>query len=212
MGFPQPGSAASHITVTQGTATSLVLTFDNNGSFTTSSSGVENGSLTDGYWKLTVGGFSSATGDLARSTCTITCKWTYLAHEAEGWQADFRGYLGTASGQRVLSVEAIGDFQMPYYAQGQADKFNGDYWMIRMVNSNPPVRAGEAITGRLNLDQDKSATWVYLTGQRRVRKLPNACCDTPTPATGGGPASTRWTSSVGAPTASTGASSASRRC
>lgn len=26
---------------------------------------------------------------------------------------------------------------------------------------------------------------MYLTGQRRVRKLPNACCDTPTPATAG---------------------------
>ena len=118
-----------------------------------------------------------------------TAKEIVANHElhwrGEGWQADFRGYLGTASGQRVLSVEAIGDFQMPYYAQGQADKFNGDYWMIRLVNSNPPVRAGEAITGRLNLDQDKSGTWVYLTGQRRVRKLPNACCDTPTPASGG---------------------------
>src|SRR5690606_41788012 len=22
-----------------------------------------------------------ATGDLSRSTCTVTCKWTYLAHE-----------------------------------------------------------------------------------------------------------------------------------
>ena len=118
-----------------------------------------------------------------------TAKEIVANHElhwrGEGWQADFRGYLGTASGQRVLSVEAIGDFQMPYYAKGQADKFNGDYWMIRLVNSNPPVRAGEAITGRLNLDQDKSGTWVYLTGQRRVRKLPNACCDTPTPACGG---------------------------
>jgi hypothetical protein len=108
-----------------------------------------------------------------------------LHWRGESWQADFRSYLGTASGQRVLSVEAIGDFQMPYYSQGQEAKFNGDYWMIRLVNSGPPVRAGEAITGRLNLDQDKSATWVYLTGQRRVRKLPNACCDTPTPASSG---------------------------
>jgi FGGY-family pentulose kinase len=32
-----------------------------------------------------------ATGSLARSTCTVTCKWTYLAHE-ERWDADyFRG-------------------------------------------------------------------------------------------------------------------------
>jgi hypothetical protein len=108
-----------------------------------------------------------------------------LHWRGEAWTADFRGYLGTAGGQRVLSVEGTGEFQMPYYADGQADKFNGDYWLIRLVNSGPAVRAGEAITGRQNLDQDKTQVWVYLTGQRRVRKLPNACCDTPTPATSG---------------------------
>jgi hypothetical protein len=108
-----------------------------------------------------------------------------LHWRGESWQNDFRGYLGTAAGQRVLSVDAVGDWQMPYYAQGQADKFTGAYWLIRLVNSGPPVRAGEAVTGRQNLEHDKSATWVYLTGQRRVRKLPNACCDTPTPASAG---------------------------
>jgi hypothetical protein len=108
-----------------------------------------------------------------------------LHWRGEAWQNDFRGYLGTANGQRVLSVEATGDWQMPYYAQGQQDKFSGDYWLIRLVNSGPPVRAGEALVGRQNLDGDKTAAWVYLTGQRRVRKLPNACCDTPTPATSG---------------------------
>lgn len=108
-----------------------------------------------------------------------------LHWRGEAWQTDFRGYLGTATGQRVLSVEGIGDFQMPYYANGAADKFDGTYWMIRLVNSGPPVRAGEAVTGRQNLDQDRTNVWVYLTGQRRVRKLPNACCDTPTPATAG---------------------------
>lgn len=34
-----------------------------------------------------------ATGALTRSLCSLTCKWTYLAHEADaggqGWQADF---------------------------------------------------------------------------------------------------------------------------
>lgn len=34
-----------------------------------------------------------ATGSLTRSLCSLTCKWTYLAHEAEaggkGWQSDF---------------------------------------------------------------------------------------------------------------------------
>ena len=31
-----------------------------------------------------------ATGDLARSTCTVTCKWTYLAHERRWDESYFR--------------------------------------------------------------------------------------------------------------------------
>jgi hypothetical protein len=47
------------------------------------------------------------------------------------------------------------------------------------------MRAGEALLGKQYLDEGKTASWVYLTGQRRVRKLPNPCCDTPHPATAG---------------------------
>jgi len=66
-----------------------------------------------------------ATGDLTRSLCTTTCKWTYLAHEAErandgkaGWQASFFNQIGLEEfpnegyariGQRVRPMgEAIG--------------------------------------------------------------------------------------------------------
>lgn len=34
-----------------------------------------------------------ATGDLARSTCTVTCKWTYLAHERR-WDPDYFRQIG----------------------------------------------------------------------------------------------------------------------
>ncbi|QEL25166.1 FGGY-family carbohydrate kinase [Bosea sp. F3-2] len=34
-----------------------------------------------------------ATGSLARSTCTVTCKWTYLAHEGR-WDADYFHRIG----------------------------------------------------------------------------------------------------------------------
>lgn len=34
-----------------------------------------------------------ATGNLARSSCTVTCKWTYLAHEAR-WDADYFRAIG----------------------------------------------------------------------------------------------------------------------
>jgi FGGY-family pentulose kinase len=35
-----------------------------------------------------------ASGSNARSCCTVTCKWTYLAHETPGWQADFLQEVG----------------------------------------------------------------------------------------------------------------------
>ncbi|GHA17862.1 pentulose kinase [Devosia pacifica] len=35
-----------------------------------------------------------ASGSLARSQSTLTCKWTYLGHEAVGWQQDFLEMMG----------------------------------------------------------------------------------------------------------------------
>ncbi len=35
-----------------------------------------------------------ATGNPARSQCTLTCKWSYLAHEEPGWQAEFLEAVG----------------------------------------------------------------------------------------------------------------------
>ncbi len=35
-----------------------------------------------------------ATDSLARSQCTVTCKWTHLGHEAPGWQRDFFDSVG----------------------------------------------------------------------------------------------------------------------
>ncbi len=35
-----------------------------------------------------------ASGSAARSQCTTTCKWTYLAHETPGWQDDFFAAVG----------------------------------------------------------------------------------------------------------------------
>ncbi|MFX5563062.1 hypothetical protein ABTD73_21675, partial [Acinetobacter baumannii] len=34
-----------------------------------------------------------ATGSLQRSSCTVTCKWTYLAHEGR-WDADYFRRIG----------------------------------------------------------------------------------------------------------------------
>lgn len=51
----------------------------------------------------------SATGNPARSQCTLACKWTYLAHETPGWRADFLARAGledllTRTGQPTVAT------------------------------------------------------------------------------------------------------------
>ncbi|MBI1172908.1 ribulokinase [bacterium] len=51
-----------------------------------------------------------ATGSLARSTCTLTCKWTYLAHEAR-WDASYFNAIGlgelAAEGFTRIGTEVV---------------------------------------------------------------------------------------------------------
>jgi hypothetical protein len=101
---------------------------------------------------------------------------------------DATQYQLTADGKAVMTTDGKLEQQMPYYFQdGSLEQFSQSnvFWQIRLLNVGPPIRAGEAITGNENLVGDKTLGWVYLTGQRRVRKMPNPCCDTPTPATAG---------------------------
>jgi hypothetical protein len=113
--------------------------------------------------------------------------WNHvLRWRGEAWQLAIKGVQGTGDGKHVVTAVAQGSFQMPYYFKdGSADKFNGQFWSIRMLTSGPALRAGEGIVGREHIDGDKTQVWVYIPGQRRVRKVPNACCDTPTPASAG---------------------------
>lgn len=104
-----------------------------------------------------------------------------LRWQGESWYLEFTAYNVTPDGKRVQVLDTNNSYQMPYYNPDSASAaFKGEYVLVRSVNSGPPIRAGEAITYRGNLDESRTSAWVYLTGQRRVRKLPNACCDTPT--------------------------------
>ena len=111
----------------------------------------------------------------------VEVMWNHLLRwRGTSWQFQTNMYQLTTDGKAVLTTDGVGDQQMPYYLpEGAPDSWNGDFWLIRVVNSGPPIRAGEAVAGRENLDYGKTQSWVYLTGQRRVRKLPNPCCDTP---------------------------------
>jgi hypothetical protein len=113
--------------------------------------------------------------------------WNHLLRwRGEAWHVAIKGVQSTADGAHVTTGIASGDFQMPYYFKdGSAEKFDGQHWSVRIVNSGPPLRAGEGIVSRQNVVGDKTQVWVYITGQRRMRKLPNGCCDTPTPNSAG---------------------------
>jgi hypothetical protein len=120
----------------------------------------------------------------AEAMWNVVLNWNGTAYR---W--DVTGYLVTASGQPVLTVDAKADVYRPYYQEGgdraSFDKQGGVHFEAKIVNTGPPIRAGEAFMNKINTDPTKDEAWVYLTGQRRVRKLPNACCDTPTPQTAG---------------------------
>ncbi|MBE2244999.1 MAG: DUF1329 domain-containing protein [Burkholderiaceae bacterium] len=113
--------------------------------------------------------------------------WNHtLRWRGEAWHVAIKAIQSTSDGKHVVTGIASGDFQMPYYFKdGDPAKFDATFWMIKMMMSGPPLRAGEGIVGREHLNGDKTQVWVYVTGQRRVRKVPNACCDTPTPASAG---------------------------
>ncbi len=53
-----------------------------------------------------------SSGALDRSQCTLTCKWTYLAHEEAGWQRDFFEAVGIGDmperGRLPAKASAIG--------------------------------------------------------------------------------------------------------
>ncbi|MGZ5183836.1 MAG: DUF1329 domain-containing protein [Caldimonas sp.] len=115
--------------------------------------------------------------------------WNHLLRwRGSDWSVPGTQYLFTADGRTVMTTDGESDRQSPYYFEGgsiaDVQKRGNLYWRIRLVNSGPPIRAGEAIVGGTAIDFDDKA-WVYLTGQRRVRKLPNPCCDTPSPSTAG---------------------------
>lgn len=98
-------------------------------------------------------------------------------------------YQILSDGRQVLISDAVVNEQVPYYLEdSNLEEFqneNKPFWKVLIKNDGPPIRAGQALLAHEYLDQDDTQTWVYLTGQRRVRRLPNACCDTPQPASAG---------------------------
>lgn len=107
--------------------------------------------------------------------------WNHLlAWRGESIRERIRTYVVTG-GTPVLASESIQDMQFPYYDRSASGGDGGDFLWLRVVNTEPAFKAGEAIVGRDPLDMHNKGrqAWQYLTGQRRVRKAPSVAYDTP---------------------------------
>lgn len=108
--------------------------------------------------------------------------WNHqLRIEPESKDFVFKNYAGSSDGSRALASSNKTNHQHPYYYKGgSAEKWDGDYRLIRMYQTDPPFKAGESLVIRDNVEMDKARqAWQYLVGQRRVRRAPTVAYDTP---------------------------------
>ena len=174
-----PDSFRVDVYKTHRTAAAPQWVYDN-----TAKNGV-NGKLVNGVPKGVYGGIPFPVPKTGEEVM-----WNHLLHwNGVSWNFSNAWYQLTTDGRPVLVSDNVGDQQFPYYyPEGSAEEFekgSGNFWFVRIRTNAPALRAGEALLAHENIDPNKLQTWVYLTGQRRVRKLPNACCDAPTPAAAG---------------------------
>lgn len=107
--------------------------------------------------------------------------WNHaLRVRPEALQFVFNTYTVDSKGVPTLASTATNEFGQPYYRKGGSaeDIQDGYYWSAMQMVTAPPVRAGEIVLFRDKLDNSR-AGWQYLVGQRRVRRAPTLCCDTP---------------------------------
>jgi hypothetical protein len=114
--------------------------------------------------------------------------WNHiLSFKGESARYDFSTYIVSA-GQRTLTLAATLDTQGPYYYRdGKPETFDGTLGLGRLVTTAPPSRVGEALVVQEPLDQLKNdrKVWVYLVGQRRVRRTTTLSYDNPAITTSG---------------------------
>jgi len=121
----------------------------------------------------------------------IEAIWNHqLRVRPSAWHMNPSSLLGTAAG-KLVQLNTIDAIQlMPIFIEGKTledyqKDWNGEFWMLRLITTAPPVNVGNGIVGRENLVGSETRSYLYLAGQRRVRRLPISCCDTPSTATGG---------------------------
>lgn len=100
---------------------------------------------------------------------------------------NFETYIVTEDRNRVLVSDSEIWSQFPYYYK-EFDMSEGmkEWNLLKLVTHGPAQKSGEAILFRETFDPTAGRPgWQYLTGQRRVRQLPNVTYDTPSFVTSG---------------------------
>jgi hypothetical protein len=121
----------------------------------------------------------------------IEAIWNHqLRFRPASWNFINDGLLGTAAGKLVHLNTSVAKQTMPVFIEGKTledykKEWDGEFWFLRLKNTAPPVQADTAIVARENLVGNKTISYLYLSGQRRVRRLPISCCDVPSSPTGG---------------------------
>lgn len=110
---------------------------------------------------------------------------TITAYRGVDVDTDVHHYTASADGKLVLIGNCYAVFDYPwYYPEMSAEKVKVIF-QLRSLMYGPPIRAGEGVMASMGWDDEHSEAYTYLPGQRRTRKLPNQCCDTPTPMAAG---------------------------
>jgi hypothetical protein len=116
---------------------------------------------------------------IARSGVEVL--WNHnLRVRAAGFSFPFNSYTIDPNGSVTLASSALNEFTIPYYIKGGSPQSlkNDVYFEVVQTVTGPPFRAGELLMFHDQMDNSRPA-WQYLVGQRRVRRAPTICCDTP---------------------------------
>jgi hypothetical protein len=92
----------------------------------------------------------------------------------------FNTYIIDTSGNASLASGALNEASILYYQKGRSPEElqKIGYYMNLQTVTAPSVRAGEMLMFHDLFDNTRES-WQYLVGQRRVRRAPTICCDTP---------------------------------
>ena len=101
-------------------------------------------------------------------------RWT-----GEAMRGPFRTYHVLAGGRITMNDEYHVDELYPWYSKIAVENFKGNYAYRLIKYTKPSRRKGDMflVVDPVNQSVDPKKSWMYLPGQRRVRRAPNLAYD-----------------------------------